>query len=327
MNKKSGLAGMFCANSIKYACLRTLFKTVGKMSDGIKVGLKYGFDSGESLDYVYENRAGGLGPVGKFLDRLYLDSPGWSGIRTRGEIMRQSIRWAIEKSSDSNETIELIDIASGPGRYVLDVLIAMKSEGAASSNSSSMNAQPALKARLYDMDETGLAFGRARAAANCVDNVEYVKKNAFLPDSHLVAHTDDKFAQLVDKKGERCDIAIASGLYELFPDNDLIRASLKNLSSTVREGGYLIYTNQPWHPQLEFISNVLSNRDGEPWVMRCRSQEEIDGLVRDAGFEKISMQSDDNGIFTVSIAMRRSLAASICNESASRERGQTRSAA
>jgi hypothetical protein len=70
------------------------------------------------------------------------------------------------------------------------------------------------------------------------------------------------------------------------------------------DGGYLIYTNQPWHPQIEMIARCLTNRDGRPWIMRRRTTEEMDDLVRAAGFEKIDMLIDRWGIFTVSLARR-----------------------
>ena len=74
----------------------------------------------------------------------------------------------------------------------------------------------------------------------------------------------------------------------------------------MEEGGCLIYTNQPWHPQLAFIARVLTSfRGGRPWVMRRRSQAEMDQLVAAAGFEKIAMAIDPDGIFTVSLARRR----------------------
>jgi len=53
------------------------------------------------------------------------------------------------------------------------------------------------------------------------------------------------------------------------------------------------------------IARVLPNRDGQPWIMRCRSQAEIDQLVAEAGFEKNAMLIDDAGIFTVSLAIKK----------------------
>jgi len=54
-----------------------------------------------------------------------------------------------------------------------------------------------------------------------------------------------------------------------------------------------------------FIARALtSHRAGAAWVMRRRSQAEMDQLVREAGFEKISQRIDPWGIFTVSLARR-----------------------
>ncbi|HVI78795.1 MAG TPA: class I SAM-dependent methyltransferase family protein, partial [Candidatus Acidoferrum sp.] len=78
--------------------------------------------------------------------------------------------------------------------------------------------------------------------------------------------------------------------------------SLRGLANAIEPGGYLIYTNQPWHPQLAFIAHVLVNREGERWIMRRRTTAEIDELVGAAGFEKIDMEIDQWGMFTVSVA-------------------------
>jgi hypothetical protein len=102
----------------------------------------------------------------------------------------------------------------------------------------------------------------------------------------------------------RPTIGIVSGLFELIPSNDNVLNSLRGLADAIEPGGYLIYTNQPWHPQVEFIAKVLINREGKPWIMRRRTQAEMDQLARTAGFEKLAMEIDQWGIFTVSLAWR-----------------------
>jgi hypothetical protein len=102
----------------------------------------------------------------------------------------------------------------------------------------------------------------------------------------------------------RATIGIVSGLYELFASNEPVLNSLHGMADAIEPGGYLIYTNQPWHPQLEFIAHVLVNREGERWIMRRRTTAEMDDLVRVAGFEKIDMEIDQWGMFTVSVARR-----------------------
>jgi hypothetical protein len=125
-----------------------------------------------------------------------------------------------------------------------------------------------------------------------VHNVIYQQGDAF---------DRDALAQLTP----RPDIAIVSGLYELFPANVAVRDSLAGLAAAMAPGGLLIYTSQPWHPQVELIARALSShRDGKPWIMRRRSQAEMDQLVAAAGFVKQRQLMDQWGIFGVSLARR-----------------------
>jgi uncharacterized SAM-dependent methyltransferase len=49
---------------------------------------------------------------------------------------------------------------------------------------------------------------------------------------------------------------------------------------------------------------LTSHRTGNAWVMRRRTQQEMDQLVAEAGFEKIRQLIDEDGIFSVSLARR-----------------------
>ena len=81
--------------------------------------------------------------------------------------------------------------------------------------------------------------------------------------------------------------------------------SLAGLGDAIVTGGFLVYTCQPWHPQLELIARALhSHRNGERWVMRRRTQAEMDQLVERAGFRKIAQRINEEGLFTVSLAER-----------------------
>jgi alpha-beta hydrolase superfamily lysophospholipase len=254
---------------------RLFLKSIGRMSDGIRIGWRCGFDSGESLDYVYRNKAAGFSPLGKLVDRVYLSSPGWSGIRVRKIHLQSLLRSALERVNDTGQPVQLLDIACGVARYVLEVLKVM----------------PQVSAQLRDWAPANLEAARKLAEQLQVSRVEFTQGDAF-----------DREALLAIRP--RPNVAIVSGLYELFPDNQMVFRSLQGLAGALQDDGYLIYTNQPWHPQLEMIARVLTNRDGKPWVMRCRAQAEMDDLVRNAGFEKLEMLIDADGIFTVSLARK-----------------------
>ena len=80
---------------------------------------------------------------------------------------------------------------------------------------------------------------------------------------------------------------------------------LRGIDLDLASGGFLVYTCQPWHPQLELIARALtSHRGGAAWVMRRRTQGEMDQLVETAGFRKVAQRIDEWGIFTVSLAVR-----------------------
>lgn len=265
-------------NGIRFGLQKLGMQTLGRLSAGLRLGWQTGHNSGDSLDYVYENQANGVTPIGRMIDRKYLAAVGWQAMRERQGILEDKLRMTIRRLLDLGEPVRIMDIAAGRGRYVLDIL--KEFEGAD------------VSALLRDQSAHSLEQGRRLAAAMGVANVSYVEGDAFEKRSLLA----------VDPAP---NVAIVSGLFELFPDNDRILAALEGLAGVVAPGGYLIYTNQPWHPQLEEIARTCVDWDGKAWIMRRRSQAEMDELVAAAGFHKIEMGIDRHGIATVSVAGRR----------------------
>lgn len=264
---------------VSFAAQRVLLGTLGKLSEGIRTGHATGFDSGESLDYVYQNQARGSLGLGKVIDRGYLDAIGWRGIRQRRECLNQALRFALAQSRAAGLPMELMDIAGGAGRYLLDVL-------------DDPEVGNGLHVLCRDWSQSALETGRASARERLLKSrIDHVRGDAFHAES--LAGVEPKPS-----------VAVVSGLYELFPENDRLQRSLSGLFSAVRPGGWLIYTGQPWHPQVEMIARTLTNRDGRYWIMRRRPQGEMDALVEAAGFHKERQWIDDFGIFTVSVARR-----------------------
>lgn len=54
------------------------------------------------------------------------------------------------------------------------------------------------------------------------------------------------------------------------------------------------------------INDVAQFVWSRPWVMRCRSQAEMDALAAEAGFVKIAQRMEPQGIFSVALARRTS---------------------
>lgn len=256
---------------------RAGMRLAARLSTGVRLGFDTGFDSGSTLDYVYRNQPCGKNRLGRLIDRHYLDSIGWRGIRQRKLHVGELLQEAMAHLREAGMSVHIVDIAAGHGRYIIEALQAPLPDTVLLRDYSDLNVR--------DGNNLILDKGLGEIA-------RFDKADAF--DQTGLAALDPAPT-----------LAVVSGLYELFSDNELVSRSLAGLAKAMPAGSYLLYTGQPWHPQIELIARALtSHRDGQPWVMRRRSQAEMDQLVEAAGFRKLTQRIDEWGIFTVSLAQR-----------------------
>ena len=115
--------------------------------------------------------------------------------------------------------MRVLDVAAGHGRYVLEAL--------------GQGEQRADRIVLRDFSDLNVTQGQALIERlGAADIAHFEQGDAFDP-AQLAA---------VDPAPT---LAVVSGLYELFPDNDAVLRSLQGIAATVPVGGYLAYTGQP----------------------------------------------------------------------------------
>lgn len=261
-----------------YPIVRWAIKYLGGISQGITIGRNQGFDSGASLEYVYNNQPSGKTWIGRLIDQQYLNAPGWQGIRARKKLLEQQLHdciAALRRDNRENNPVRILDIAAGNGQYLFDLA------------KNDANLQLELRDLLAQNIETMQAMSQSLGLEQ---QFSFTQADAFDANSYQ--------PQLVH------DIAISSGIYELFTANAPLKVAIQGIYQQLAEHGYYIYTNQPWHSQQEFIARTLPNHQGQLWQMRCRPQTEMDELVESAGFCKVAMLIDPSGMFTVSISRR-----------------------
>ncbi|MED5297002.1 MAG: bifunctional alpha/beta hydrolase/class I SAM-dependent methyltransferase [Pseudomonadota bacterium] len=266
--------------------LRKALQQGARLSNSLKVGVDHGFDSGSMLDQVYRNRPDSPSRLGRLIDRVYLNAIGWRGIRQRRIHLEALIEQAVRELRHNGQQVHLVDIAAGHGRYILSALAALANASEAPDS-----------VLLRDYSATNVAAGQA-----------LIKE--MIPSQPLAQRVRFEAGDAFDRASLASltpapTLAVVSGLYELYPDNARVRASLSGLAEAMAPGALLVVTNQPWHPQLSFIARALSShRDGEPWVMRCRSQVEMRQLLAACGFAIVTQRIDPWGIFSVILARR-----------------------
>jgi len=273
----------FHLKAIKYGLARFFLKTVGRLSKGIDIGCRHGFDSGVMLDHVYDNQAQGRLLIGRLIDRLYLDAPGWAGIRARGELLRETLVARLDaiaavKRAQGKGAPVLADLACGGGRYIIGALRALEDIGVK------------VHATLRDYRPENVAKARDNAAREGVS-----------PTIEL----GDAFADSDLRKLPKPDVVVVSGLHEIITEDTVVKRHFGQLAQLLPSGGCLIVTLQPQHPQLELIARVLTSHSGRPWAMRLRPIGLITAWARTAGFAVETVKREPRGIFGVLVARKR----------------------
>ena len=267
----------FSLKALRYGVARFLLGTVGKLSDGIAIGHAHGFDSGVMLDHVYANKARGRALIGRLIDRLYLDAPGWAGIRNRGALLQSRIVEEIRALAAARGDAVLADLACGGGRYVLAALAEVADE--------------------VDFSATLRDYRPA--------NIEKAAENAARMGLSVAVERADAFSDADLASLPRPDLVIVSGLHEIISDDATVRNHFRQIAKILPQRGRPILTVQPDHPQAEFIARVLTSHTGKPWAMRLRPVALTRTWLEEAGFSVGSLAMEPKGIFGVLVAEKR----------------------
>ncbi|WP_338982708.1 alpha/beta fold hydrolase [Fusobacterium nucleatum] len=261
---------------IFYSIQKFSMRTFGFLSKGMSLGLKYGFDSGISLDYIYKNQADGNLLLGKFIDRFYLNQIGWAGIRERKKNLLTLIEEKINNLGEEN--VKILDVAGGTGNYLFDI----------------KEKYPNVQILINEFKKSNIEVGEEVIKKNNWENISFVNYNCFDKETYK-------------KINYTPNIVIISGVFELFENNKMLENTISRVAEILDKNGAVIYTGQPWHPQLKQIALVLNSHKGhgKSWLMRRRSEKELDSLFENYNLKKEKMLIDNDGIFTVSLAELR----------------------
>jgi 2-polyprenyl-3-methyl-5-hydroxy-6-metoxy-1,4-benzoquinol methylase len=242
--------------------LRLLMRTGGRLSDGIRLGYREGFNSGTMVDYVYADEAHGITALGRLVDRVMLDHPVWQGVRARRELLVGQLEAAISRRPHQR----LLDVAAGPGSYLFEL--------------------PAGAADYYaaDIDADERARGRARALADDRTDIHFVAADAFDPDTW---------------PARSFDILVASGFFDLLVDVADVRRLLAAGSAGTEPGACWVLSVMEGHPDLKLLSDVLVDWDGEPWTAVTRSADEVIAEAEPFGWRARTVEHEPRGQFGV----------------------------
>jgi hypothetical protein len=252
-----------------YEVFSFLLRTIGTISDGIRTGYKYGFDSGMIMNYVYQNIPSGRFYIGRILDKAFLNQVTCRAFRDIKEIQKDLIKGYL-KERNGNHTF-IVDLASGKAGYIYDALVETSAN---------------VKVLLRDVDSTALKESREIAERlNLLSRVSYELGNAL----------DIESLRRINPKP---DLVIEVGLYGIIHDDALIQRHFFELRDILSPEA-ILFNVQTYNPQIELITRVLKNRSGERCVWHLRPVELLIEWAEKAGFMKPQITVDPYGIYAV----------------------------
>lgn len=253
-----------------YYKLYSLFlRTIGMLSDGIRISYNHGFDSGIIMNYIYRNTPSGRLYIGRVIDRAFLNQVTCKAFRAIKEIQKKAIKDYLKEKNGKPTFI--VDLASGKADYIYEAL-----------SETDANARVLLR----DIDETTLRESRSIAARlNLLDKVSYEVGDALDVEG-------------LKRIYPRPDLVIEVGLYGIIHDDDLVRRHLSELKNVLKPDA-ILFNVQTYNPQIELIARVLKNSNGERCVWHLRPAELVIEWAEEAGFKEPRVTTDPYGIYAV----------------------------
>ncbi len=210
-----------------------------------------------TIQLIYENKPGGTGVLGRFLDNCFLQEPAAQAVCNRRGLLAEQIQHEIRSSQASTppRSARITSLACGPAREIFDVL-----------EQSSLADR--LDATLVDMDAKALAFVRERLESRPHGaRVDLVQEN-------LIYLAVGRSKLEIPPQ----DLIYSIGLIDYFGD-DLVIKLLDWTWSLLRPGGRAIFGNfHPSNPTRALMDYVLE------WRLYHRDEDDMNRLFQASRF-------------------------------------------
>jgi SAM-dependent methyltransferase len=253
-----------------------VLRMLSGLSDGIRLCREEGAASGRMMGYACTNHAHGRGFIGRWIDRRFLNYPGWEGVRQRRMVLARLILLAIDDLHREGVIAPaVLDIASGTADYLFDAMLSLDGK---------------YQVVCVDSSASSIDEGDRKACALGLDCVRFKLGDAMDADG---------LARLASQP----NLVISSGFYELLTTEGDVRRSLKIIADLLPAGGRLIVSHQKAKPRLSGIGRLLSGGFAGPVQLQMRSPQVVETLLRTTGFE-VATRMDAANLYELFLARR-----------------------
>ncbi len=193
---------------------KNIVSLLARYSDGFRLAVQHGPRSGLVCEYACRNQPHGSGLIGRWIDRRFLRSSTWDGLRQRVRSTKSIVAEIVGGRRARGQTTMVLDIAAGTARYLRELV--GESGGAD------------LIVAAHDRNPREVVLGRELVAAEGLPNFTFAVGDATDHSSYLTNRDPD--------------IILAVGLFAHMPDDASVQTVMRLAFEHLNVGGSFICT-------------------------------------------------------------------------------------
>jgi hypothetical protein len=222
-------------------------------------------DSGITFDRIYLNIPRGYTKFGTMIDFFLLNLPVARATRKRQKNLKKIINEEINRNLSFNKTTKILNLASGPARYLLELI--------------NTENKKHVEILCLDIDKHSLQFGKKLVRDR---PARFGKANVF-----RLQH----YKRAGEKLNWKPNVILASGLYFYYGD-DIVINSFKEVCKHIDSEGLFIFDHLIGNPNRKLLAKVCITTRGKPWEFFYRKPMQIIAWLKDIGFTDIKYITD-----------------------------------
>lgn len=229
-------------------------------------------DAGVSIDCIYQEQPKGMYLFGNFVDGMLRRLPAVKATVKKKEVIIKILQNEVANNHHLNITSKILDLASGPARYMVDFIEQRGSDCAG------------VEVLCLDNEQTSINFGKVIGKDK---PMRFVKADIFK------LGTLKRFS---NKIGWKPNIILCTGFFELSEDA-YVRKLLKEIFDFMAIGGLLVFTSQADNPSKKLMKKVGKRQNGAMWKMHFREPSILRSWLLDMGFRSVIISLDVWGMY------------------------------
>lgn len=222
-------------------------------------------DSGITFDKIYQNTPRGYSLFGTLVEYILLRLPVSKATRNRQINLKRIINQEIENNFLHGKRTKILNLASGPARYLLELI-------------SNKNREH-VEILCLDEDLHCISLGRYLSGKL---PVRFLKANVFKLN-HL--------KRIGKRKKWVPNLILASGLY-FYNKDEVVRDSFYEVKTHLSPGGLFIFDHLIDNPNRRLLAKICKMRSGKNWEFYYRKPNIIIPWLKENGFVKIETLRD-----------------------------------